>query len=608
MGNNNPDIVIIGAGCAGAYAAWRLSQQDQYKGQDIRVYELLPRVGGRLVSKWMSEVTSDGPCSPDEQAKLGQFQYIRKSEFGGMRYLTNQYLVSYLLMDWQRTKNWTTVPFAVNSESDIYNLRGKWMSAADLVDPGKRPYTLQYNEQAMSPAGIFLYALNTVLPNAAYMSPDELSHARQTFTYKGVPLYKLGFWNVVRDIVSQEAYEFAINGFGYNTTSNNWNMADAIPWYLADFPADVQYRYLHRGYDELPKQLMIDAQAQDVTLYLKHALVRLEDAGDEWQLQIVDIDKHEKHEITTKKVLLAMPRTSLEALKLPFSIKTSKWHTENVRSVTPQPMFKFFLGYPYPWFRTIGLTNGRTVTDSPVRQIYYWGTASDQFFTRDDLLKLGIEDPPPPPNPNDTYNPAVLMVYTDGRNVDFWNPLFEQVHSVHDQTYASNVDPGAQQKLAQVYDSMSHLFPGFEQMGSWSPEQLANRSGRISLVQDVTAEEKYLIDVIQKEIRHIHDLDYVPEPIVFGYADWSQYPFGGAWNSWNPGYKSWEVVKNIQALYQAAGNDEKNIHVIGEAYSQDQGWVEGAFVTAEQVLHDHFGLSKPHWIPEKAYQDVLKVT
>ena len=80
MGNNNPDIVVIGAGCAGAYAAWRLSQHKQYKGQDIRVYELLPRVGGRLVSKWMSELTSVGPCSPDEQVKLGQFQYIRKSE------------------------------------------------------------------------------------------------------------------------------------------------------------------------------------------------------------------------------------------------------------------------------------------------------------------------------------------------------------------------------------------------------------------------------------------------------------------------------------------------------------------------------------------------
>ena len=48
--------------------------------------------------------------------------------------------------------------------------------------------------------------------------------------------------------------------------------------------------------------------------------------------------------------------------------------------------------------------------------------------------------------------------------------------------------------------------------------------------------------------------------------------------------------------------------MIGEAYSQAQGWVEGAFVTAEQVLYDHFGLCRPCWIPDAAYREVLKVT
>jgi hypothetical protein len=67
------------------------------------------------------------------------------------------------------------------------------------------------------------------------------------------------------------------------------------------------------------------------------------------------------------------------------------------------------------------------------------------------------------------------------------------------------------------------------------------------------------------------------------------------------------VVKSIQALHKDATPGTKNLHVIGEAYSQAQGWVEGAFQTAEQVLHDHFQIGKPDWIPEQAYKDAVKV-
>jgi hypothetical protein len=583
-------VVIIGAGCAGAYAAWRLSQDPGYKGFDIRVYDLLPRVGGRLVSKWMSELDSTGEHSSLDEQQLAKFNYVRKSELGGMRYLTNHYLVSYLLMEWENKKRWKTVPFQVDSKNNLFNLRGEWMTATELHDPSKTPYKLTHNERGMSPGGIFMYAMNTLLPNAALMSQEEMSQARRTFEYKGIPLHKLGFWNVVRDIVSQEAYEYAIDGFGYNTTSTNWNMADAIPWYLADFPANAQYRYLQRGYDELPMELMREAEQHGVKRHMKHALRCVTDEGDRWRLDIWDEGNKQQVEVETKSLLLAMPRTSLESLRFKGESRAGvaaiqKWYKRNVPAISPQPMFKFFLGYAHPWFRALGLTNGRTVTDSPIRQVYYWGTASDQFFTREDLLALGVKNPPAPPGANDTFNPAVVMAYTDGRNVDFWRPLFEQVHAVQDETYAASPEAG----------------DGGLARGA------AQRFNKISMVAHMGPEEKHLLDAVQQEMRRVHAVDYLPEPYLFGYADWSQYPFGGGWNSWNPGYKSWDVVKDIQALDRNAGPGAKNLHVIGEAYSQAQGWVEGAFETAEQVLHDHFELSKPAWIPEQAYNDALKV-
>ncbi|MDQ6807130.1 MAG: hypothetical protein M3065_19710 [Actinomycetota bacterium] len=37
------------------------------------------------------------------------------------------------------------------------------------------------------------------------------------------------------------------------------------------------------------------------------------------------------------------------------------------------------------------------------------------------------------------------------------------------------------------------------------------------------------------------------------------------------------------------------VYVCGEAYSNGQGWVEGALETAEMVLQKHFGLAAPDW-------------
>jgi hypothetical protein len=35
--------------------------------------------------------------------------------------------------------------------------------------------------------------------------------------------------------------------------------------------------------------------------------------------------------------------------------------------------------------------------------------------------------------------------------------------------------------------------------------------------------------------------------------------------------------------------------VCGEAYSRNQGWVEGALETTELMLQEHFDLKRPTW-------------
>ena len=43
------------------------------------------------------------------------------------------------------------------------------------------------------------------------------------------------------------------------------------------------------------------------------------------------------------------------------------------------------------------------------------------------------------------------------------------------------------------------------------------------------------------------------------------------------------------------------VHVVGEASSNGQGWVEGALETAERTLQEQVGLARPRWLPSGAF-------
>ena len=55
--------------------------------------------------------------------------------------------------------------------------------------------------------------------------------------------------------ISGEAYQLGAAAGGYNSTLNNWNAADAIPWYLADFGVKPTYQGFRQGFQQVPKSL-----------------------------------------------------------------------------------------------------------------------------------------------------------------------------------------------------------------------------------------------------------------------------------------------------------------------------------------------------------------
>jgi len=94
-----------------------------------------------------------------------------------------------------------------------------------------------------------------------------------------------------------------------------------------------------------------------------------------------------------------------------------------------------------------------------------------------------------------------------------------------------------------------------------------------------------MVPEVERQLALIHGLSFTPQPIDAAYKDWGDDPFGGGWNNWNIGVKSWEVKKKIVHPYDgSAGGPKIPLYICGEAYSDAQGWVEGALQTADMVL------------------------
>ncbi len=501
------DVAIVGGGVAGVYAAWRL-RTDPPKGQpvpDVQVFELSQRIGGRLLS-----------VSPPDLP--GVF-----CELGGMRYISSQTLVRSLIED---QLNLQTEAFSVGEPENINYMRGKRFRTKELAEGVRVPYDLHWSERGVPISDLIGNVLDRMIPGITNMSGAAMRDFLRGWEVDGRPMHEWGFWNLLARGMSHEAYELARVTSGYDTAGLNWNAFDTISLNF-DLASDVTFHRLPGGYQQVPLTLAKQFEQAGGTINRGQRLVSF-DTGEDGTvvLQVEDVAGGRCHTVRARKLVLAMPRRSLELLEPtgPVMDRSLTAVRSLIESVIPIPLFKLFVAYEFPWWESVGVDTGRSVTDLPVRQCYYWATAK----SRDNHRTHGV----------------LLASYDDSLNVDFWAGLAGPHLSPH---------PGAQ-------DWKSYEPPGA------------------------------MIDEVDRQLRELHDVRYAPTPYTAAYIDWSIDPFGGGVNFWKVGAKSWEVIPRI--VQPVA---DVPVFICGEAYSNGQGWVEGALETTELVLQQHLGLAPPAW-------------
>jgi monoamine oxidase len=516
------DVAIVGGGVSGVYSGWRLLTRGGRR--SVTVFEASDRIGGRLLSV-------PAPGIPNMVAELG-----------GMRILPSvQPRIKTLIEELNKAggEQIETYPFPVDQPENISYLRGTHLRLSDFgtevqpqpgtAVPGRTPvpYRLGFLERGNTPGSIVINAIEQICPGITQpMTEAERSEITHRTSFDGKPLMEQGFWQVLVRVISGEAYQLALDAGGYQTTLTNWNAADAIPWYLSDFGVNPDYMGFKKGFQQVPLKVsrLFEAAGGRVERGAQLAGFRVTESG-------VELTFQDGRTVRAKEIILAMPRRALELITPQSPLLQDLEVSRLIKSVTPRPLFKLFTTYADPWWLPANVVKGRTTTDLPVRQTYYWPTD-----TGDPALG----------------GPAMLMAsYDDGVNIGFWDS-FRPRRGVGWRREATET-------ALEYFEN--------KDADAADPEWKANAAPR-DMVREV-----------QRQLGLIHGMAYVPAARNAAFRDWGDDPFGGGWNSWNIGVDSRQVKMDI--LQPVPGQP---VYICGEAYSDAQGWVEGALQTADLML------------------------
>ena len=556
------DVAIVGGGVSGIYSGWRLLTakpgESKHKARKVVVFEGSDRIGGRLLS-----------------ARPPGFSHRTTCEIGGMRYVSSQTLVRSLIENVLKLPRYQQVVY--NPDTIVY-LRGQRLRFSQVQDTALLPYHLDWAEAQYvaqnDPSGLIPWAISKILPGVNQFTGAALDKYLREAQIDGTPLYEHGFWNLLARTLSPDAYVIAKTMIGYDCLGSNANAVDLIKE-IYDFTPDVKYYLMNDGYEAVPWTLQQQFEAaggrvESGTWLAGFTQTTLADGSTGVQLHF----RNGRRPLTARAIILAMPRRSLELLDRegPVLDPARAPHVVHLlNAVRPIPLYKLFLAYEYPWWNAVAAAStrplqGRSLTDIPARQVYYW-PVDPQAST--------------PP----TTGPALLMAYNDASNVGFWDGLSgapaDRLHAPH--------GAAAAQHFRKVPPSV--------RMFESRPRLAAATTGRTSSADrlhknwtDHRAPHQMVMEM-HRQIAQMHDIQDAPSPVDAAYMDWSVDPFGGGVHFWNRGYKSWDVLERMTKPV-----DDFPCYVCGEAYSTNQTWVEGALQTAEIVLQKHFGLPKPSWI------------
>jgi hypothetical protein len=637
---------IFGAGAAGLYTAWRLLSGEAKNSAGKR--RLLAKGDTLELFDWGKyDFSKRHPGTRAAGARVCTWHYQNDAknsylELGGMRYSEwdgtpqgqGHRLVTTVIGQLGLDKD--SVPFN-ESTNPLFYLRAKNIFLNDITSTNPAPYNVDQYGACTSPDNGF-----SVVENLAVTSTSGPQTRRQWCAFfqdgrinvdtddssvfkKGDRLSDIGYWNLMFDQLGGEGFNYTADGNGYTSNVINWNTAVAMNA-NNEFTPGNEYKTLTHGYSSMFNALFDavekQAKAKGVRLHYQpdtrlHSILQI-DGVVHYTLATRAQPNKTSERCTTDAAWLAMPPAALElvaqATRYVDHPGLDVLNHEKVQlfmqAAVLQPSYKVGMFFDQPWWLT---------------QASYAPQITGYEITDDVLRTLARE----------TFPPAWLKAIKA-------SPVLLEQPFASQATFVAAVEQCVQQRLSVVQEQQllqaaerNTIGPSVTDLpirqvvyfGHNAPDPKAKKVYGILASYDdetytsfwheleigVDGERKIpdsanlqtlvgprkappvMVKMLRKQLAAVHfgpqaDYSAVPEPLETAYMDWSLPPFNAGYHAWAAHYNVCEVQQKIRKPSQLIHDTDAEIYIVGEAFSNDQAWVEGAYCTAESVLNDFFGV------------------
>ena len=646
---HNQTYSIFGAGAAGLYTAWRLlngnthsetgREKQLVRGDVLELFDWgnydftgnqpdIREAGGRVCT-WHYKNDPNNSYLEVGAMRYSRWDTSAKDANGGAapghRLVTT--VISKLGLDPY------VVPFN-ESSNPLFYLRSKNFYLKDITSQSPAPYSADSYTAAAAPDNAFgllqKLAPSTETPSFTRQQwNDFYQHGRieadlpaTSIFQKGDHLKDIGYWNLMYDQLGSEGFNYAADGNGYSSNVINWNSAVAFQS-NNEFTPGTSYFTIITGYSGMFAALfnaIVTLADQKGVVFKFTPNTRLQSifvqAGViHYRLATRTEPWRASHSQMTHAAWLAMPRYAIElvAQGSRYSAPSETLDLLNTKKVrlyleaaVMQPSYKVGMFFDSPWWLTAQYPAkiiGFEVTQAVIATLKSKGfpetlceaiekptVLGRQFLSSADLVtaveqqtavRLSVKQEQQLTDvarrdtigPRMTDTPIRMAVYF-GNNARASNtkPVYGILASYDDETFTTfwqELEIGPNHDRKQPRSENVQTLDG--------PRQVPPR----------------MVKMLRRQLAELHfgpnaDYSLVPEPLEARYMDWSLPPFAAGYHAWAAHYDIADVQEKIRKPSQLVEGADADIFIVGEAYSNDQAWVEGAYCTAESVLNDFF--------------------
>jgi hypothetical protein len=650
---------IFGAGAAGLYTAWRLldgksklekNEKMLVKGDVLELYDWGQydfskkdpgtRAPGARVCTWHYKDNKD-----NSYLELGGMRY---SYWNGTPKGAGHRVVTKTIEKLDLKKD--SVEF--NESADpLMSLRSKNMYVSAVNSNQSAPYFANnYAEDAPPDDGFTTIQSVAITATSGPVTRREwckfydegrinIEMPDSSIYKKGDLLKEIGYWNLGYDMLGQEGFGYLSDGNGYSSNVVNSNSAQSFN-VNDEFTPGTEYKTLTKGYSSLFDALFLEvenlAKQKGITLnYYPNTRLR-SILHTKSKVHFTTAKRQSPDKLAESKIceaaFLAMPRAAIELVaeatrytdQEGFDVLNHEKVQLYLESVMMEPSYKIGMFFTTPWWR-------ETADASPT----YPAKLTSYFLTQEGIAKLKKENfPAHYLKEIELANPVIIgtsfndkasfiaaienaiqerLTFKEEKQISTIAELDTIGPSITDMPIRQVVyfgDNAKDEKGEKVYGILAS-YDDIQYSTFWKPLELGpNATRKIPESRDCQPLEgprkatPVMVKMLRSQLAALHfgpqtDYSAVPEPLETRYMDWSLPPFNAGYHAYKSHYDLGDVQRKIRKPSQLVPKTDCEIFIVGETYSNDQAWVEGAFCTAESVLNDFFGIEAI--IDEKYY-------